>query len=55
MPDLTLILVGILVVAILWIAIKFIFKLTMKIFTCGFLVIIAIVALLFFSGYLQFS
>lgn len=53
MPDLEMILVGILVVVILWVGIKFIFKLTMKIFSCGCALILVIGAILFFSGYLN--
>ena len=55
MLDLTTILIGILVIAIIWMAIKFIFKLTMKIFSCGCLLILALDAILYFSGYLGFS
>ena len=55
MPDLTTILIGILVLAILWVVIKFFFKLTMKIFSCGCLLILVIGAFLFFSSYLGFS
>jgi hypothetical protein len=55
MPDLTLILIGIIVIAIVWMVIKFIFKLTMKIFSCGCLLILVVGAVLFFSGYLSFS
>lgn len=53
MPDLEMILVVILVVVILWVGIKFIFKLTMKIFSCGCALILVIGAILFFSGYLN--
>ena len=55
MPDLTLILIGIIVFATIWMVIKLIFKLTMKIFSCGCLLILVIGAFLFFSGYLSFS
>lgn len=55
MPDITMILIGILVLVILWVVIKLIFKLTMKIFSCGCLLILLIGAFLFFSGYLGFS
>jgi hypothetical protein len=55
MPDLTLILIGILLIAILWLLIKFIFKLTIQIFSCGCLLILLVGAFLFFSGYLSFS
>jgi hypothetical protein len=54
MPDLATILIAILVIAIVWIAIRFIFKLTMKIFSCGCLLILVIGGLLFFFGYLEF-
>jgi hypothetical protein len=54
MPDLEMILVGILIVIILWVGIKFIFKLTMKIFSCGCVLILVIGAILFLSGYLNF-
>ena len=55
MPDLTLILIGILALAILWMVIKFIFKLTMKIFSCGCLLILVIGAFLYFTGNLVIS
>ena len=55
MPDLNMILIGIIVVAIIWLVIKFILKLTVKIFSCGCLLILVIGAILFFSGYLNFS
>ena len=55
MSNLTIILLGIVVLAILWGVIKLIFKLTMQIFSCGCLLILVIGALLFFSGYLSFS
>lgn len=55
MPDITMILIGLLVLAILWVGLKFIFKLTMKIFSCGCVLILVIGAILFFSGYLGFS
>jgi len=51
MPDLSLIVIGIIVIAILWLVIKFIFKLTMKIFSCGIVLIVIIGAVLFFAGY----
>lgn len=54
MPDLTTILIGILVLVILWVGIKFIFKLTMKIFSCGCVMILIIGVILFFSGYFRF-
>lgn len=54
MPDITTILIGILVIAILWVGIKFIFKLTMKIFSCGCVLILIIGAILFFSGSFSF-
>ena len=53
MPDLTTILIAIIVIAFIWMAIKFIFKLTAKIFSCGCLLILLIGGFLFFSGYLQ--
>ena len=55
MPDLTMILIGILAVIIIWTAIKFIFKLTMKIFSCGCLLILLIGAFLVFGGYIGLS
>jgi hypothetical protein len=55
MPDLTTIIIAIIVVAIIWMAIKFIFKLTAKIFSCGCLLILVIGGLLFFTGYLQIN
>jgi hypothetical protein len=55
MPDLTTILIAILVLAIIWLLVKFVFKLTMRIFSCGCLLILVIGGLLFFSGYLQLS
>lgn len=55
MPDLTTIIIAIIVVAIIWLAIKVIFKLTAKIFSCGCLLILVIGGLLFFSGYLQIT
>lgn len=55
MPDLTTIIIAIIVVAIIWMAIKFIFKLTAKIFSCGCLLILVVGGLLFFFGYLQIT
>ena len=55
MPDITLILIGILALAILWMVIKLIFKLTMKIFSCGCLLILVVAAFLYFSGNLVVS
>jgi len=55
MPDLTTVLIAISVLAIIWLVIKFVFKLTMRIFSCGCLLILVIGGLLFFSGYLHFS
>ncbi len=55
MPDgLFSILLIILVVAIIWMVIKFVFKLTARIFSCGCLLILIIGALLFFTGFLNF-
>jgi hypothetical protein len=54
MPDLTLILIGIIVVAIIWMVIKFIFKLTIKLFSCGCLLILVIGAILVYNGYVNF-
>jgi hypothetical protein len=51
MPDLTMILIGILVLGILWLVFKTIFKLTMKIFSCGCLLILIVGAILFLSSY----
>ena len=51
MPDLTTILIGILVLGILWFLIKFVFKLTVRIFSCGCLLILVIGAFLLFGGY----
>jgi len=55
MPDLSTILIAILVVAIIWLVIKFVLKLTLRIFSCGCLLILVIGGLLFFTGYLQLS
>lgn len=54
MPDLTMILLGILVIGILWLVFKSIFKLTMKIFSCGCLLILIIGAFLFLSSFFGF-
>jgi hypothetical protein len=55
MPDgLITILLIILAIIIVWMVIKYIFKLTMRIFSCGCLLILVIGALLFFFGYLDF-
>lgn len=54
MPDLTMILIGILVLGILWVVFKSIFKLTMRIFSCGCLLILIIGAFLFLSSYFGF-
>jgi len=54
MPDLTMILLGILVLGILWFSIKFIFKLTVRIFSCGCLLILIIGAFFFLGGYFGF-
>lgn len=54
MPDLTMILIAILVLGILWLLIKFIFKLTVRIFSCGCLLILVIGAFLFLGGYFGF-
>lgn len=55
MPDgFISILLIVLVVAIVWMVIKFVFKLTTKIFSCGCLLILAIGAVLFFAGFLSF-
>jgi len=54
MPDLTMILIGILVLGILWFLIKFIFKLTVRIFSCGCLLILIIGAFFFLGGYFGF-
>lgn len=53
MPDITTILIGILIIVLLWVGVKFIFKLTMKIFSCGCALILVIAAILFFSGNLN--
>jgi phosphate starvation-inducible membrane PsiE len=55
MPDgiLTIFLI-ILAIAIIWMVIKFVLKLTMRIFSCGCLLILVIGGLLFFFGYLDF-
>ena len=53
MPDITTILIAILVVAIVWMLIKLIFKLTMQIFSCGCLLILVLGGLWFVFGYLQ--
>jgi hypothetical protein len=53
MPDITTILIGILILVILWVGIKFIFKLTAKIFSCGCALILIIGAILFFTGNLN--
>jgi hypothetical protein len=53
MPDITTILIAILVIAIIWMLIKFVFKLTMRIFSCGCLLIFIIGGLWFVFGYLQ--
>ena len=55
MPDLTTIIIAIIVLAIIWLAIKFIFKLTAKIFSCGCLLILLIGGLLFLTGYLEIT
>jgi hypothetical protein len=52
-PDLTTILIAILVITILWLIIKLVFKLTMSVFSCGCLLLLMVGALLFFSGTLQ--
>ena len=55
MPDgLLTILLIILAVAIVWMVVKFVFKLTMRVFSCGCLLIVVIGGLLFFLGYLDF-
>ena len=54
MPDLTMILIGILVLAVLWVVFKFLFKLTMKIFSCGCVLILLVGAFIFLSSYLGF-
>ena len=53
MPELVNILMIILVIAIIWMVIKLVFKLTTRIFSCGCLLLLVIGAILFFSGYLQ--
>ncbi len=55
MPDLITILVAIVVIAVIWLIVKFVFKLTMRVFSCGCLLILVVGAILFFSGYLQFN
>jgi hypothetical protein len=55
MPDITLILIGILVLAVMWLVLKTIFKLTMKIFSCGCILILIVGAVILFSGFLNFS
>ena len=55
MPDLITILIIIAVAVIAWLIIKFVFKLTLQIFSCGCLLILVIGAILFFTGYLQIS
>ena len=54
MPDFSMILIGILVIVILWVVFKFLFKLTMKIFSCGCVMIFLMGALLFLGSYLGF-
>jgi len=55
MPEgLLSILLIILVVAIIWMVIKFVFKLTARIFSCGCLLIFVIGAFLFFTGFINF-
>lgn len=53
MPDLTTILIGIIILVILWVGIKFILKLTTKIFSCGCALILMIGAILFITGNLN--
>jgi len=56
MPEgLLTILLIVLAIAVVWTVVKLIFKLTMRIFSCGCLLILAIGVLLYFTGYLQFS
>ena len=56
MPDIiTTILVGLLIVAILWVLLKLVFRLTMRIFSCGCVLIVVIAAILFFSGAISIS
>jgi hypothetical protein len=55
MPDITTIMIGIIIILIFWVLLKYIFKLTMKIFSCGCVLILVIGAILFFSGYLGFT
>ena len=40
-----------LILAIIWLVIKFVFKLTLTIFSCGCLLILVIGALIFFASY----
>jgi uncharacterized membrane protein YqiK len=54
MPDLTMILIGILVLGVLWILIKLFFKLTVRIFSCGCLLIFVISAFLVLGSFLGF-
>ena len=55
MPDgLLTILLIILAVTIVWMVVKFVFKLTMRIFSCGCLLILVIGGFLFFFDYLDF-
>jgi hypothetical protein len=54
MPDLTMILLGILVLGILWLLIKFVFKLTVRIFSCGCLLILIIGVFLLLGSYFGF-
>ena len=54
MPDLTMILIGILFLGILWLLIRFVFKLTVRIFSCGCLLILVIGAFLFLGSYFGF-
>jgi len=46
-------LITIMVIAMIWVVLKFILKLTVKVFSCGCLVIVAIGLLLFALGSIQ--
>ena len=50
MSILTLLFI-LLAIAVVWLVIKFVFKLTLKIFSCGCLLILGIGAVIFFASY----
>lgn len=54
MPDPSIFVI-MLAAVVAWLVLKLIFKLTMKIFSCGCLLILAVGGLIFFSSYFGLS